>query len=543
MPDEADNRFSQYSMSSESAHELENHNPRGSYLNDLARTAQASSRRFTEMKNNILNLSGGQNEKSMKDRKVQEMAEIIEAHRPVEYMPIEKEEEVWVEKPWFDFVFAVVIMSNTVVIGLEVDLSDPDDRSWIWYVLENVFCVAFITEIVLKVYYLTWRWFFIDIFWNNFTVLICLLAMVDAWLLTPLGLHGSLRMLSLLRVVGLARLLRVIHQYRNLKELRLVMQGLLGAIGMLSWTVVLVFVFLYVSAVFVASTVGRNLDEYADYSAMTNGWDHEEWFGTVGRSMITLLQCMTRDSWSSQIARYIIDMQWHMAFFWLFFMLVTTYGLLNCVVSVIVEQTLSAAKSNENRMKTREERQRRNELEGLREIFMLADANGDGDLDLKEFMNAVSNPEILWRLRQLDLPIDDATRLFQVIDGDGNRTLTMTEFIEGCTKLKGPARSRDLLAISAQCDTLKDKMNMLGAQLQDGERTLATLDDITVRLCQRFDPSMKSSRNKIARNIGGSAPVDAKVAAEKNLRGGAGSNVNLGFGNRPILPKFPSLLN
>jgi len=86
-------------------------------------------------------------------------------------------------------------------------------------------------------------------------------------------------------------------------------------------------------------------------------------------------------------------------------------------------------------------------------------------------------------------------------------------------------------------------MNMLGAQLQDGERTLATLDDITVRLCQRFDPSMKSSRNKIARNIGGSAPVDAKVAAEKNLRGGAGSNVNLGFGNRPILPKFPSLLN
>lgn len=491
------------------------------------------------MKNNILK----QGDKSMDDRKVQELAEIIEAHRPVERLEIDKNEEVWVEKPWFDLIFASVIMSNTIVIGLEVDLGDPDDRHWIWYVLENTFVVAFIVEIVLKVYYLTWRWFLIDIFWNNFTVLICLLAIIDAWILAPLGLHGKLRMLSLLRVVGMARLLRVIHQYRNLKELRMVMQGLLGSLGMLAWTVVLVFVFLYVSAVFMTSTVGRNVEKYGDFAFLTNGWDHEEWFGTVGRSMITLLQCMTRDSWSSDIARRTIDNQWHMAFFWLCFMLITTYGLCNCVVSVIVEQTLSAAKSNENRVKTREDRQRRAELEGLREIFMLADVNGDGDLDLKEFMNAVSNPEILWRLRQLDLPIDDATRLFQVIDGPGNRTLTMTEFIEGCTKLKGPARSRDLLAISAQCDTLQTKMSMLGAQLQDGERMLATLDEISIRLCQRFDPSMKSSRNKIARNVGGSAPVDAKVAAEKHLKLAGSANVDLGFGNRPLLPKFPNLLN
>ena len=30
------------------------------------------------------------------------------------------------------------------------------------------------------------------------------------------------------------------------------------------------------------------------------GWDHEELFGTVGRSMFTLMQVMTLDSWLSK---------------------------------------------------------------------------------------------------------------------------------------------------------------------------------------------------------------------------------------------------
>merc|ERR1719409_1718659 len=104
---------------------------------------------------------------------------------------------------------------------------------------------------------------------------------------------------------------------------------------MLSWTVVILVVFLYVSAVFTTSTIGRS-ESYVDFKKLTNGWDADDLFGTVGRSMYTLLQCMTRDSWSSMIARYVVVQQYYMAFFFILFMLVSTYGLLNLVVSVIV---------------------------------------------------------------------------------------------------------------------------------------------------------------------------------------------------------------
>merc|ERR1719506_2636511 len=156
--------------------------------------------------------------------------------------------------------------------------------------------------------------------------------------------------------IRIMRLLRVIRMFRGLKELRLVMQGLIGSLGMLSWTVVILVVFLYVAAVFTTSVIGR-AEDFEDFDKLTNGWDVEELFGSVGKSMYTLLQCMTRDAWSSGVARYVTVHMWYMSFFFMVFMLVSTYGLLNLVVSVIVEQTLTAARNNDNKVRAKEERQ------------------------------------------------------------------------------------------------------------------------------------------------------------------------------------------
>merc|ERR1719263_263424 len=115
----------------------------------------------------------------------------------------------------------------------------------------------------------------------------------------------------------------------------------------------------------------------------------------------------------------------------------------------------------------------------------------------------------------------------------------MEEFIDGCTKLKGVARSRDLLAITSQADTLAKKMDSLAEELQDSERMLHALDEISVRITNRFNPAVKSSRKKLAKAVGGSAPV-TPMHPEKL---GSAIGVDLSTGNRPLLPKFPNLLN
>ena len=68
----------------------------------------------------------------------------------------------------------------------------------------------------------------------------------------------------------------------------------------LFWTVVLLVVVLYIAAVILTQQIGHNVEIYGNYRKLSGGWDHEELFGTVGRSMFTLMQVMTLDSWLSK---------------------------------------------------------------------------------------------------------------------------------------------------------------------------------------------------------------------------------------------------
>jgi voltage-gated sodium channel len=61
-----------------------------------------------------------------------------------------------------------------------------------------------------------------------------------------------------------------------------------------------------------------------------------EWFGTLGESMYSLFQIMTLESWSMGIARPVMEVYpWAWAFF-VPFILVATFTMLNLFIAIIV---------------------------------------------------------------------------------------------------------------------------------------------------------------------------------------------------------------
>jgi hypothetical protein len=240
----------------------------------------------------------------------------------------------------------------------------------------------------------------------------------------------------------------------------------------------------------------------------------------------------------SQIGRYVVVQQWYMSFFLLGFIGVATYTLLNLVVSVIIEQTLTAARSNEKRLALAQAKARRAEFEGLQEIFLLIDVDGSGMLDIDEFSAALEMNDIRQRMNSLEIPVEDAQGLFATVGDEGNRALSMSEFIDGCTKLKGPAKSRDLLAISSQAEMLMKKLDTVGERLHDMEKMMGLLDEISLRITQRFAPSVVNSQHRIAKANQGLAPVK-QLPLEK----ASSIGVSLSRGNRPTLPELPKLLS
>ena len=67
------------------------------------------------------------------------------------------------------------------------------------------------------------------------------------------------------------------------------------------------------------------------------GQSFNEWFGTIGNSMYTLFQIMTLESWSMGIVRPVMK-EYPLA--WMFFVpfiLVTTFAILNLFIGIIVD--------------------------------------------------------------------------------------------------------------------------------------------------------------------------------------------------------------
>jgi len=447
--------------------------------------------------------------KTVEEERVEDMAAVIKTYRGMTDMDEEEEVELCVDGLAFNLVMGFLIMANAVVICIEIDTTDINRPPAVhWLVLEAFFALVFLLEVVLKMCYSGWRWIFLDI-WNFICVLIMVLYVIDAAIFAPLEITLCFKSASLLRVLGLVRLRHQIRQLKSLDDLRVIFDSV---------------------------TVGT---KDGNYRKLSGGWDHDEYFGTIPRSMYTLLQIMTLDGWSSSIVRHVINQQQWMMYFFVTFLLVTNYGVVNMVVSMMVQHVCAAAERAEARSQERARRSRQSELQKFVEVFMRADKDDSGSIDYQEFQEAIAKPEVRWRLRALELPLDNAGRLFSVLNGQGFRPLSKEEFIRGCSKLKGPAQSNDLLGVQAQANSLARKLDNLYISIGESEHMLAHLDEVTLRMSTRFEPSIMGCRRKIAHKVGGTKPM---VQPQREDPGGDNRSVSLAVGNRPALPLFPDLL-
>jgi len=76
-----------------------------------------------------------------------------------------------------------------------------------------------------------------------------------------------------------------------------------------------------------------------------------DWFGTLGRSLYTLFQIMTLESWSMGIVRPVLELYPYAWAFFVPFILVTTFAVVNLVVGLIVN-SMQDAHSEEETVQT-----------------------------------------------------------------------------------------------------------------------------------------------------------------------------------------------
>lgn len=209
----------------------------------------------------------------------------------------------WVESPRIQAGVVGLILLNAVTLGLG---TAPDLMAHIggWIrPLDIAILALFTLEITLKLLSLGRR-FWADP-WNIFDFVVVAVALIPA--------SGPI---AVLRVLRLLRLVRMVP------KLRYIVEALLHAIpGIISIAGLLLLVF-YVFAIIATSLFGHT---------------HPQWFGSLGASLYSLFQVMTLESWSMGIARPVMqEHPWAWAFF-VPFILVSTFTVLNLFIAIMVD--------------------------------------------------------------------------------------------------------------------------------------------------------------------------------------------------------------
>jgi voltage-gated sodium channel len=128
-----------------------------------------------------------------------------------------------------------------------------------------------------------------------------------------------------LRVIRAMRLLSVVPQ------MRAVVQALLDALPGMFAVIIMISIVFYVFAVMATIMYGGSFDV---------------WFGTLGRSLYSLFQIMTLESWSMGIVRPVMEIYPGAWAFFVPFIVITAFSVLNLFIGLLVNTMQTAVEDD-----------------------------------------------------------------------------------------------------------------------------------------------------------------------------------------------------
>lgn len=271
-----------------------------------------------------------------------------------------------VNSPAFEILIIIVILANSVLIGVETYFTTPGIKT-IQFLILLVFTVEILARFIARE---STKSFFSD-GWNIFDLSLVLISYI------PESIVANTSMLMALRVLRIFRVLRLL---RTSREVKLIISVLMRSCSALFYNGIFFFIFIYLFAM-----IGVSLFKLPDYDTLSPDKQvlytrlQEEApnspevspdpYGTLAESMFTLFRTLTGEDWTDlrynlvkaseykliPVSSYVVT-TFHIVWF-----ILSAFLLLNLVVGAIVN----------NYQVIMEETRRKEEAEQVRQQELL----------------------------------------------------------------------------------------------------------------------------------------------------------------------------
>ncbi|CAK0873443.1 unnamed protein product [Prorocentrum cordatum] len=285
-------------------------------------------------------------------------------------------------------------------------------------ILQWLFGVIFLIEVLLKIVGL--RFEFVCDAWNWVDLVI-----VVMWLYSLMGqLAVNAQFLRLARLVRMLRLLRIIRfmQSHLTESLFLMSTALAGSIFTTTWAFLLFIIVHAMLALFISQT----LSEFYFASEPSRHEGHLEvfeFFGSFSRAFLTMFE-ITFDGWSLGVRALVDNVSEIFIIYAVLHKVLIGFAAVGVLGAVFIQETFESAQMDDNLVVRQQHRKERLHSKNMQRLFMDADLDGNGSVDLGEWLSICNDSWVqVWlRAQDIDEMLAYCSNFWMMATGSSLRT-------------------------------------------------------------------------------------------------------------------------
>jgi len=402
-----------------------------------------------------------------------------------------------------DSVVGFVILLNALFLGISADANQSSGSPYnhpggIYLAVDVTFSAIFWLELIIKVAMKGCKKQFCskgDWVSNNFDAMLIIIDSISLFfvfggdLIENDSVKESSGLASLFRIVRLLRLARILRLLRSrvFQDLLSMIQGMLGGLATLGWSVVLFVIFIYVVSLIFRQLLGPNVEKppVTDEKEL----QVQEYFFDVPRSMFTMFRCSFGDCTTdggTPLFEHVTELYGgHWSLVYCCFSFVVVIGLFNVISAIFVESTMQAAqKLQAKKRQTRlddETRWAMNVITLLHALLLGGTTMCESEIDammegrcshqmVAEILQAefsrtdfekvlFEDDSAMSALVELDIAKHDHKYLSDILDPDNSGAIGVLELVDGLKRLRGEPRRSDTIAIDLMVRSLQEKVD------------------------------------------------------------------------------------
>ncbi|CAE7770543.1 Scn10a, partial [Symbiodinium microadriaticum] len=377
-----------------------------------------------------------------------------------------------------DVLAGFIILVNAIVLMVEMQVRaayaqeilsvypavpQTVDRPEIFETIEYIFLAFYVCEMLTRVVLLRKSWFYTaeeGLMWANyFDATIVIFGLVDV----------------LVQKVALPEEGETHFGAVLLRLLKVFKDTFFASLSSLFWSMIMLLVCMLIAALILCESVVPLIVE----TSTTIGIDRREWlfirYGSFFRAMYTMFEITFSGGWPNLVRPLVDEVSILFVIPTLIYVVAIVFAALRLITALFVRSTMQVL-NDDAAAAILERMQRSAELQDkLLQVFNDADADGDGYLTLKEFERMLELPEIKHYLSVLDMDVRDARMLFHLLDDgdDIHGALSVQEFCEGIAKVRGNAKSADMVLLLHETGKVRKEcqaiLQVLGGRFADSE--------------------------------------------------------------------------